>query len=185
MAIKPYLFGIMIFVFIFSAPMNTAMAQNKSNVEKTGDMLQILIPLTAYTTTFALGDSEGRTQFYKSFFTNLGMTYTLKFAINKPRPENSGDYSFPSGHTAAAFQGATFIHQRYGVKYGIPAYLGAAYVGWSRIEGESDQHDALDVAAGAAIGILSSYYFTTPYKDYLITPTANGEYFGISISRRW
>jgi len=46
----------------------------------------------------------------------------------------------------------------------IPAYIGAAFVGWSKVEGESDKHDATDVLAGASIGILSSYYFTTLYN---------------------
>ena len=145
------------FIFLLLAFTNTASAQCESNAEKAGDIIQVLIPASAYTATFVLDDKDGRNQFYKSFFTNLGVTHALKYAINKPRQENNGDYSFPSGHTSAAFQGAAFIHKRYGFKYSIPAYLGASYVGWSRIEGESDQHDATDVIAGAAIGILSSF----------------------------
>lgn len=85
-----------------------SIASAKSNTEKAGDNIQILQPLSAYVSTFALGDKEGRTQFYKSFFTNLGMTHALKYAINKPRPENNGDYSFPSGHTSASFEGGLY-----------------------------------------------------------------------------
>lgn len=160
-------------------------ARAASGTEITGDILQILIPAGAYGATFLKDDPEGRMQFYKSFCTNLGVTYALKYAINKPRPENNGDHSFPSGHTSAAFQGATFIHLRYGWEYSIPAYLGASFVGWSRVEGESDKHDATDVVAGAAIGILSAYFFTTPYEDLAIAPIAGNGVYGISITGQW
>ena len=34
------------------------------------------------------------------------VTHTIKRVVNKERP-NGGDFSFPSGHTSAAFTGAT------------------------------------------------------------------------------
>ncbi len=160
-------------------------AQDKINIEQAGNIIQVLIPATAYATTLVLDDNDGRNQFYKSFFTNLGVTYALKYAVNKPRPNNNGDYSFPSGHTSAAFQGASFIHKRYGIKYAIPAYIGATFVGWSRLEDESKKHDFTDVAAGALIGGLSSYYFTSPYKNLVVTPIANSHNIGINFSYKW
>jgi hypothetical protein len=110
-----------------------------------------------------LSDGKGERQFLESFFADLGIVYSLKFTVNKSRPENNGDHSFPSAHTAAAFQGASFIQKRYGWQWGLPAYLGAAFVGWSRIEGESDKHDVTDVLVGATIGTLCRYCFTTSY----------------------
>jgi len=59
----------------------------KSHTEKTGDILMTVIPVTAFGTTFYLNDTEGRNQFYKSFFTNLGVTLGLKNLINKERPD--------------------------------------------------------------------------------------------------
>ena len=172
-------------VFILSLSPCALYGREKSTIEKTGDIVQLLVPATAYVTTFTLSDKEGRGQFYKSFFVNTGLTYTLKYTIDRKRPENNGDHSFPSGHTAAAFQGATFIHRRYGLKYGIPAYIGAAYVGYSRVEGESDQHDFLDVGFGAAIGILTSYYFTRPYKWFTVSPLSGNGVYGFMISKKW
>lgn len=160
-------------------------ARAESGTEITGDILQLLIPASGYGATFFKDDPAGRMQFYKSFGTNLGVTYALKYAINKPRPENNGNHSFPSGHTSAAFQGATFIHLRYGWEYGIPAYLGASIVGWSRVEGESDKHDATDVVAGAAIGILSAYFFTSPCKDMVVAPIAANGVYGVGITGQW
>jgi len=156
-----------------------SVAASKDKIEQAGDIMQILIPATAYGTTFYLDDTEGRTQFYKSFFTNLGVTYGLKYSIDKKRP-NGGSHSFPSGHTSAAFQGAAFIHKRYGWKYSIPAYIGAAFVGYSRVE--SDNHYIEDVLAGAAIGTISSFYFTTPYKGVTIAPVADRGYYGLALN---
>ena len=156
-----------------------SVAAPKDDIEKSGDVIQVLLPAIAYGTTFYLDDAEGRTQFYKSFFTNLGVTYGLKSVIDKKRP-NGGNRSFPSGHTSAAFQGAAFVHKRYGWIYGIPAYISAAFVGYSRVE--SDNHYTEDVVAGAAIGVISSFYFTTPYKRMTITPVTNAGYYGLTLN---
>ncbi|MBI5886370.1 MAG: phosphatase PAP2 family protein [Deltaproteobacteria bacterium] len=158
-------------------------AAASDTIEKSGDALVVLIPAIAYGTTFYLDDDEGRTQFYKSFFTNLAVTQGLKSTIKKERPDGSDKSSFPSGHTSIAFQGATFLYKRYGFKYGIPAYIGAAFVGYSRVQ--ADKHYIEDVLAGAAIGTISSLYFTEPYKGVTVTPTANNGYYGITVSKNW
>lgn len=150
------------------------------DTEKTGDTLQILIPTIGYSTALYLGDKEGQYQFYKSLGTTIGITFGLKYSINRQRP-NGSDYSFPSGHTSSAFQGASFIHQRYGLKYGWIAYLGASFVGYSRVK--ANVHYTTDVIAGAIIGTMSSYYFTTPYKDYTITPKQMGSGIGIEVKK--
>ncbi len=157
----------------------------KGTTEQLGDIFQVLIPLTGYGATFYLDDKEGRTQFYKSFLTTVVITHGLKYAVNKTRPENNGSHSFPSGHTSAAFQGAAFIQKRYGWKAGLPAYALASFVGYSRVEGESDKHYLNDVIAGAAIGTLSSYYFTTEYKGIVATPTIAKHTVGINLSMQW
>lgn len=153
------------------------------SVENAGDVVRTIIPALAYGTTFYLHDSDGRSQFYKAFFTNLGTTYALKALVDKTRPDQSDDDSFPSGHSSVAFQGAAFIQIRYGWKYGIPAYLGAAFVAWSRVD--SDNHYTTDVLAGAAIGIASSLIFTRPYKGFVVTPMATSGFYGIAISKQW
>lgn len=185
MICKQYVIIAILSILIFAVTVEGTYAQSKSTQETAGDIIQIVIPAAAYVATFATDDHEGRNQFYKSFFTNLGVTYGLKVTVNKPRQQNNGDYSFPSGHTSASFQGAVFIHRRYGFKYSIPAYLGAAYVGWSRVEGESDKHDFTDVAAGAAIGASSAYFFTTRHKDFRIVPEITNNFWGLRIVGSW
>ena len=66
----------------------------------------------------------------------------------------------------------------------MPAYLGAAYVGWSRVELEA--HHPHDVFAGAAVGILSSYLFTTPFgEDSNAGLFYDGETVGVQINWKW
>lgn len=137
-------------------------AQN-INYEKIGDNLQIALPVSAFASSFIWKDNQkAPLQFIKTMGTSFIVTHSLKRIINKERP-NGGDYSFPSGHTSAAFTGAAFIEKRYGLKAGIPAYILAGYVGWSRVY--SNHHDYYDVVFGALLGIGSSYIFTKPFKN--------------------
>ena len=84
-------------------PLRPAVASDQ--VENIGDTLRVLIPAIAYGSTFYLHDSDGRKQFYKAFFTNLGVTYALKKTISKTRPNGEDNDSFPSAHSSVAFQG--------------------------------------------------------------------------------
>ncbi len=133
--------------------------------EKLGDNLQIALPASAFASTFIWKDNQkAPSQFIKTMGTSFVVTHGLKILINKERP-NGGDYSFPSGHTSAAFTGAAFIDRRYGYKVGIPAYLLASYVGWSRVN--ANKHDYWDVLGGIIIGYGSAYIFTKPINKKL------------------
>ncbi|MBC8366580.1 phosphatase PAP2 family protein [bacterium] len=154
----------------------------KSKVETTGDFLQYAIPVAALTSTYLVHDEGARSQFYKAFAANLALTYALKGATQKTRP-NGGDHSFPSGHTSAAFQNASFIHKRYGLLQSLPTYLGAVFVGYSRVD--SNNHYTEDVIAGAALGIACSFFFTDRRSEYSFTPTVGRGAFGFQIEKRW
>lgn len=148
-----------------------------SNIERAGDVLAVTIPAVAYGSTYYMDDKTGRNQFYQAFATNVATTYTLKTLVDKERPDGSDNDSFPSGHTALAFGGASFIHKRYGLEYSIPAYVGATFVGYSRVH--ADKHDTADVLAGAAIGGLTSFYVTPYERDGLsIAPNIAPDYYG-------
>ena len=168
-------------LFVMSGlPMDSAAGDR---AEETGDALQIVLPVIAYGMTFAYQDPAGRNQFYQSFLTTMGITYTLKVFVEKERP-NGGDASFPSGHTAAAFAGASFLQRRYGWLWGAPAYVAAAFVGWNRVETEN--HYAEDVVGAALIATASTYFFTKPYLDKIhVMPFVSNEIFGIFVTVRW
>ena len=130
----------------------------RSQIRRTGDVLQIALPAAALCMTYAYDDIDGRNSFYKSFFTTSATTLLLKRITNKKRPDGTDNYSFPSGHTSAAFSGASFIFDRYGLTYGIPSYIAAAFVGYSRVH--SKKHYWEDVIAGASLAIINTYIFS-------------------------
>lgn len=130
-------------------------------MELTSDFLQIAIPSAGLTTSFYLQDFKGSREFLQSGVSTITTTYALKSIINSRRPSH-GKHSFPSGHAALAFFGSGFIHKRYGIKYAIPAYCAATFVGYSRIK--SKEHWINDVIGGAAIGLFYSFLFTTSYE---------------------
>ena len=163
---------------------NAAFA-NVDQIEKAGDIMQWGIPVTAGVISLWHGDIEGLFQLGEGALYTAAATHALKFAINAERP-NGGDHSFPSGHTSAATQGAAYLQMRYGWEYGIPAYLGAAFVGYSRVE--SDHHYWRDVAAGAilATGIqyaVSEMGFSA--TNYVISPYVSGDEVGLYANFTW
>ena len=155
----------------------------KSTTETIGDILSIALPVTAYGTTLFINDKDGQMQFYKSYATTMGTTYLLKYTVREKRPDNNNKDSFPSAHTSSAFSGASFIHKRYGLKYAILPYISAIYAGYSRVN--TNKHHAIDVYVGAAIGVLSSWYFVSPYKNLQITPLVGSDFKGLSLSYKW
>lgn len=141
----------------------SAIEKPNHTIEKSGDIIQVALPILAFSSTFIWkDDTRPVLQFIKTMGTSILITHGLKRLINKERP-NGGNHSFPSGHTSSAFTGAAFMQMRYGWKVGIPAYLLASYVGWTRVH--ENKHDTWDVVAGAATGILSAYLFTKPFKN--------------------
>lgn len=152
-----------------------------SSLEQSGDVLHLLLPAVTLGASIAVEDDyQGSWQLIKSGVVSRVAVEGLKYAIDKQRPDGSGDDSFPSGHTADTFAAATFVQQRYGWQWAIPAYVAAGYVGYTRVA--SDKHYLEDVLAGAAIGIVSGLYFTDPYKGITISPIAGKDNYGIYIS---
>lgn len=151
-------------------------------VEKIGDAFLLLIPSAAAGATLYHDDREGSIQFAKSFATNAALTYGLKYAIDKTRPNKEDDDSFPSGHTSATFQGASFIHKRYGLKYGVWVYAGALFTAYSRVQ--ADKHYVEDVLVGAALGMASSAFFTS-YRGWDVQPSFASKKIGLTISKAW
>ena len=180
--VRKKLVTFLLFFFIVSFMTETVYGIGPSH--PAADVLQYAIPAVAFGTTFLYGDSEGRTQFYKSAAACLAVTQGLKRAIFEERPAGHGTDSFPSGHTSSSFLGASFIQRRYGWKLSIPAYMLASYVGWSRVD--SKAHYVHDVLAGAAIGVVSTYLFTTPLADSItVMPFVGVDSVGLGFQMKW
>lgn len=144
-----------------------------SGVQDAGDFGQILVPTAAALISAAKGDIYGLGDFAMSVAVTMEVVQMIKFGVDSDRPD-FGSRSFPSGHTAAAFSGASYLHARYGLCYGLPAYAVATFVGFSRIY--SERHHPIDVVGGAAIAVFFSFFFTEPYcKGVTVTPVITSD----------
>ena len=172
---------ILLFVILYFITAGVDVRADDS-IETAGNVLTFALPAAAAGLTLGLWDGQGALELGESAALTLGISFGLKSTIDETRP-NGDNYSFPSNHTSISFASAEFIRKRYGWEYGIPAYIAATFVAYSRVE--SKQHYAHDVIAGAAIGIGSSYLFTQPYKGWQINPEIDHAYYGIRLSRTW
>jgi len=82
---------------------------------------------------------------------SVAVTQGMKFAARRTRPDGEAR-SFPSGHASAAFATAAVLHEHFGRRAAIPAYIVATYTSASRLQANS--HYASDVIVGAAIGLI-------------------------------
>ena len=149
-----------------------------------GDLLALLLPLGAVAATVYHHDGTGAQQYGEAVLAGAGTVYTLKYTVDKARPDGSDNDAFPSGHTAAAFSGAAFLQMRYDSLLAIPAYLAAAYVGWSRIEAK--KHDVADVLGGAAVGVAAAYLFTDRFgEETALLPIVGDHTYGLLFRARF
>jgi membrane-associated phospholipid phosphatase len=164
---------VVVLVLAFSPPDVFA---GKSGLEIYGDVGQYAIPGVAAVVSLWREeghDNEGLIQLGISTLVTVGIVQGLKHTIDRERP-NGKDRSFPSGHSAAAFSGASYLHYRYGWQYGTPAYLAASVVGYSRVE--ADKHFVGDVIAGAAIANLVAFFLVDSInEDVVIIPVFNSK----------
>ena len=108
------------------------------------------------------------------------LTRSMKMAINRTRSDG-GTYSYPSGHTSTAFTIAAVIYKDLGPTWGIPALVGASYVGFSRLQ--ENKHYLSDVIAGAVLGTYISFKISNKRGHgarYHIVPVAGSKGRGIS-----
>ena len=152
-----------------------------------GDWGQILLPLSAFIYSAAIDDWEGNKQLACSVGATIATTEILKTTVREERPyepEGSKGRTFPSGHTSFAFAGAAYWQRRYGWYVGVPMYLAASFVGYSRVRVK--MHNWLDVMTAAGIGTGFNYLFTTRYNSqettFFVKPADGGAYFMVRTS---
>jgi hypothetical protein len=93
----------------------------------------------------------------------------IKFATQRQRPDGSNRQSFPSGHAAITFAGATVIERHLGWKYSLVGYGIASYVAASRLH--DNRHYLSDVVFGAAVGSVAGRTVVHHASDYwALTP---------------
>lgn len=92
-------------------------------------------------------------------------TLALKAAVRDHTP-NGKDWAWPSGHTSSSFTVAAVLDEFYGPTIGIPAYLGAGFVGYRMME--SGDHWASDVLFGGVLGYVVGHTIAGNNKDFNI-----------------
>ena len=132
---------------------------------KTGidDYLQFFGP--AAVVGMKLGGYEGRSDWPRllasaalSYGIMAGFVNGIKYTAKEMRPDGSTANSWPSGHTATAFVGASLLHKEYGLTrspwFSVAGYGAATATGIMRVL--NNRHWISDVMSGAGIGILST-----------------------------
>ena len=132
---------------------------------KTGidDYTQFFGPVM--TAGLKLGGYEGRSDWPRLLTSSLlsyaimaGFVNGIKYTASEMRPDGSTANSWPSGHTATSFVGATILHKEYGLTrspwFSMAGYGVATATGVMRIL--NNRHWISDVLSGAGIGIMST-----------------------------
>ena len=149
---------------------------------------------------FAVSLLTDDSRFQDAAFTSLQsliyagvISYGIKYTVGRFRPYEqtgshrfapfSGNTSFPSGHTTAAFAVVTpwVLYYPHPVTYGLFALSTGTAL--SRIVRE--KHWATDVLAGGTLGVLTAYYLTRRHqnenKRFTITPILGAHSASVSI----
>jgi membrane-associated phospholipid phosphatase len=125
---------------------------------------------------------EGLKQWMRNTGVNQVVVSLLRVGFDQTslgeRP-NGKRYGFPSGHEAFVMSGASFLGERYGWKWGVPAYLAAGYVGWVRVK--NDKHHWRDVIASAVVSVPIAKLTVTPEHATELAPIVGPDFLGI----RW
>ena len=119
----------------------------------------------AMTVGLKLAGYEGRSDWPRllasaalSYGIMAGLVNGIKYTAKEMRPDGSSANSWPSGHTATAFVGATLMHKEYGLTrspwFSVAGYGVAAATGVMRVL--NNRHWVSDVMSGAGIGIMST-----------------------------
>lgn len=142
------------------------LAKFAKSCSKTGDgYLQILLP-----TALLLLDKQQGSQFFittlMAFAIQLPLYWLLKRSLKRRRPPQiipsfksiitaSDQFSFPSGHSSAAFLLANLTALFYGA-IAWPLYIWAIFVSLSRVV--LGVHFPTDILAGIGLGTLTAFY---------------------------
>ena len=122
---------------------------------------------------------------------NGAVTLGLKLVRNNRTP-NEKWLAWPSGHTSSSFTVASVLDEFYGPEVGVPAYLGAGFVGYRMMD--SGDHWASDVVFGAVLGYLIGHQIAEKHQDVeiagfkvapYISPDAERPVVGLTLTKKF
>jgi hypothetical protein len=121
---------------------------------------------------------------------NGAVTGGLKMIRQNDQPDGQ-IWAWPSGHTSSSVTVASVLHEFYGLKVGIPAYIGAGLVGWRMMD--DGDHWASDILFGAMLGWVVGHTVARHHEDpgiagFEVTPYYGNQWepaVGINLTRRF
>lgn len=123
-----------------------------------------------------------------SWVVTAGVAYTLKHTVKEWRPDDTDQKSFPSGHSAFAFAGATMLHHEFGHLspwITVAGYSVATFTAVDRVVKE--RHHWYDAVAGAGIGFLAAeltcYLSDKVFKSERVSVAFTGSQLDVAL--RW
>jgi membrane-associated phospholipid phosphatase len=148
----------------------TPLTASQKSIEKLGTGVAIALPIVAGGIALYKKDRIGVAQLLVESALTVGTAYALKNIVREQRPDGSDFHSFPSGTTALAASGSSFLWQRYGWEYGLPAFAATQFVSYSRIQ--AHQHRWYDTLASSGIAAGYAYVLGTRFKTRYDVQTA-------------
>lgn len=154
-----------------------AQSHGSTTLTTLGDGTAIALPVLAGAVAVYKDDWKGVAQLAAEGILTVGTAYALKNIVRERRPDGSDYQSFPSGTTAIAASGSSFLWGRYGWEFGLPAFLATQFVSYTRIQAK--EHHWYDTLASSAIGAGYGFLVTTPFKkkygiDTELAPSPDG-----------
>ncbi|HBG05836.1 MAG: phosphatase [Geobacteraceae bacterium GWC2_58_44] len=166
--------------------LSTTTVARAQDTSLAGDILTGVIPVSALAIAYFKGDTEGEKQWLRNVIANQLLTSVARVGFNEmswgERPTGNG-YGFPSGHVAFVASGASFLQERYGWQYGVPAWLLTGYVAWNRVD--NDHHHWRDVIASGVVAYGVGKLFVTPEMATHLAPVIGPDFIGLRFARSW
>ncbi len=155
-----------------------------STTLRVGDIVTGLSPFASFGVAYFKDDTEGEKEWARTVGFNEIVNTAVRVAFNSTswgrRPDGS-QYGFPSGHAGFVFAQAAFLQERYGWKYGVPAFLVASGVSYIRVR--EDKHHWRDVVAGGGLAYGVSFLTVTPLGALHLAPVVGPDWMGIRFQR--
>jgi len=106
---------------------------------------------------------------------NAAVTGGLKMIRQNDQPDGEV-WAWPSGHTSSSFTVASVLHEFYGLKVGLPAYVVAGAVGYRMMD--DGDHWASDVLFGATLGWIVGHTVARNHEGPEIAGFEVSPYYG-------
>lgn len=108
---------------------------------------------------------------------NGAVTFGLKAIRHNGTPNGDG-WSWPSGHASSSFTVASVLHEYYGLKVGVPAYILAAVVAYRMMD--AGDHWGSDIVFGGTLGLVVGHTIGGKHKNlkvagFRVLPYLSGE----------